>query len=269
MLGLDYLLLAEKAFASKDYAKAIEHAQTALSVGLDLGAHDSERGEYAPKEESSSCETLLGMAVLESGGNLDAALEHCNRAVNFAYEDKRAWGNRGHLRRERGELELALTDLDRALKFDPSYVFARLRRAQCLQTLGRLEEAERDLGEILLKNPCDAVACSLWQEIRAQRGLANDAAQLPQPKDVSAFITRGMGFAQNNEHLRAIADYDAAIALSPAPYAFLNRGLSQRALGNLAQAKADLEVWVKVDPGWAPAVAALDAALKAQSGSSL
>ncbi|HEX3850320.1 MAG TPA: hypothetical protein VHW01_05100 [Polyangiaceae bacterium] len=75
-----------------------------------------------------------------------------------------------------------------------------------------------------------------------------------------------MAFAQNNEHLRAIADYDAAIALSPAPYTFLNRGLAHRALGNLAQVKADLEVWVKVDPGWAPTVAAIDAALKAQSG---
>ena len=231
---------------------------------MDIGAYDSERGEYAPKEESSSCETLLGMALLESGGDRDVALEHCNRAVTFAHEDKRAWGNRGHLRRERGELDLALADLGWALKYDPDYAFARLRRAQCLQTLGRLEEAEQDLGQILLKHPCDAVPFALWQDIRAQRGLPNDATQLPQPKDVAAFITRGTGFAQSNEHLRAIADFDAAIALSPAPFAFLHRGLSQRALGNLAEAKADLEVWVKVDPGWAPAVAAIDAALKAQ-----
>ena len=58
---------------------------------------------------------------------------------------------------------------------------------------------------------------------------------------------------------------DAAIALSPTPYAFLNRGLAHRAPGNLAEAKADLEVWVRVDPGWAPAVAAIDAALEAQN----
>ena len=263
--GRDQLLLAETAFAAKNYAKAIEHAEEALRLGLDIGAPDSERGEYAPKEESSRCEILWGMALLESGGDRDAALEHCNRAVSFAREDKRAWSNRGHLRRERGELELALADLGWALKYDPDYVFARLRRAQCLQTLGRLEEAEQDLAQILLKTPCDAFPFALWQEIRAQRGLPNDATQLPQPKDVAAFVARGIGFAQSNEHLRAIADFDAAIALSPTPYAFLNRGLAHRALGNLAEAKADLEVWVKVDPGWAPAVAAIDAALKAQS----
>jgi tetratricopeptide (TPR) repeat protein len=265
MSGRDQLLLAETAFAAKDYAKASEHAQEALRLGLDINAPDSERGEYAPKEESSSCETLLAMSLLESGGNLDAALEHCNRAVNFAREYARAWGNRGHLRRERGELDLALEDLEWALKYDRDYVFARLRRAQCLQTLGRLEEAEQDLAQILLKNPCDAFPFELWQEIRIQRGLPNDAAALPTPKDAAAFITRGQGFAQSNEHLRAIADFDAAVALNRAPIAFLWRGLSHRALGNLVQAKADLEVWVKVDPGWAPAVAAIDAALKAQS----
>ena len=264
MSGRAQLLLAESAFAAKDYAKAIEHAEEALRLGLDINAPDSERGEYAPKEESSSCETLLGMALLESGGDRDAALEHCNRAVIFAREDKRAWGNRGHLRRERGELELALTDLDWALKYDRDYVFARLRRAQCLQTLGRLEQAEQDLAQILLKNPCDALPFTLWQEIRLQRGLPNDATALPAPKDAAAFVTRGQGFAQSNEHLRAIADFDAAIALNPAPLAFLHRGLSHRALGNLVQAKADLEVWLKIDPGWAPTVAAIDAALKAQ-----
>jgi tetratricopeptide (TPR) repeat protein len=185
----------------------------------------------------------------------------------FAAKDyAQAWGNRGHLRRERGELDLALGDLERALKHDPDYVFAHLRRAQCLQALGRLEEAEQDLAQILLKNPCDAFPFRLWREVRSQRGLSSDAASLPAPKDASAFIARGMAFAQNNEQLRAIADYDAAIALRPAPYAFLNRGLAHRALGNLAQAKADLEVWVKVDPAWAPAVAAIDAALQAQSG---
>ena len=265
MSGLDRLVLAEKAFADKDYAKAIEHAQAALALGLDVGAYDSERGEYAPKEQASSCETLWAMALLESGGDLNAALEHCDRAVQLANQDKRAWGNRGHLRRERGELELALKDLDWALKYDPDYAFARLRRAQCLHTLGRLEEAEQDLARILLKNPCDAAPLALWQELRAQRGLANDAAALPVPKDAQAFITRGQAFAQNNQLDRAIADYDAAIALTPAPFAFLYRGLAHQALGDLARARADLEVWVKVDPGWAPALAAIDAQLKAKS----
>jgi tetratricopeptide (TPR) repeat protein len=132
-----------------------------------------------------------------------------------------------------------------------------------LHTLGRLEDAEQDLGRILLKNPCDAAALGLWQELRAQRGLTSDAPALPAPKDAQTFITRGQAFAQNNELRRAIADYDAAIALTPAPFAFLYRGLAYQALGDLTRARADLEVWVKVDPGWAPALAAIDAQLKA------
>jgi tetratricopeptide (TPR) repeat protein len=117
----------------------------------------------------------------------------------------------------------------------------------------------------LIVDPLDAAALATWQEVRAGRGLSAGPSALPQPTDFKGLLARAMVFAQQRcEPLRAIADYDAAIALSPDPYAMLNRGLTQRTLGNLEQARADIAVWVKFDPQWSKVVAQLDEQIAAR-----
>ena len=247
MSGVEELELAEAAFSAKDFESTIRHARAALATGLDLNEPDSERGEYWPRPQTSSCEILLGMALLETGQH-DEALAHLDRAVALDRDSKRAWANRGHLRRERGEQSLALADFDEALKRDPSYAFARFRRAQTLLDLARTEEAEAELAQILMLNPYDAAPLALWQALRAKRGLASDSSALPAPREYFGLFQRGLLFMQHGEPARALLDYDAAYALNPQVYVRANRAVAHEQLGNLEAARADIEAYLETDP---------------------
>ena len=181
MLGTEHLELAEVAFEKKDYAEAIAQAKLALAAGLDSSVPGSERGEYWEHPETSQCQLVLGMALHESGES-DAAISHLNDAVALDRERARPYANRAHVRRARGELDLALTDLDHALVHDPGYAFARFRRAQCYADLGKPAEAERDLEALLGRNPHDAAPLELWKKLREQRGASSDPHELLAPR---------------------------------------------------------------------------------------
>ncbi len=214
MNGLDSLVLAEAAFARKDYAEARAHAEQAMALGLDADAYESERGEYVPRPEAAQCEIVIGMALLELGDS-SAALSHLDRAAELDRENKRVWANRGHLRRERGELGLAIADLTRALERDSAYAYALLRRAQCFASSNRSAEAERDLERILTTDPYDAAPFELWQSLRAARGASSAPTDLPQPNDWFGWVQRAASASVQRDFASAFAAYDAALALAP------------------------------------------------------
>ncbi len=250
MTGVEQLTLAEKAFEQRDFGAAVAHARAALAAGLDLGVPGSERGEYWQHPEMAQCEIVLGSALLELDDH-DGALQHLERAVALDRENERSYANRGHVRRERGELNEALADFDYALERDPSYAFARFRRAQTLLDLQRLEDAEAELARILALNPYDAAPLALWQQLRTRRALPADLDALPAPSDYVRLYQRGLLFAEHGEHARAIADYSAAYALSPQSYLLANRAVAHERLGNLAAARADAEAYLASDPNHA------------------
>jgi len=246
MLGTDHLSLAEAAFAQRKFSEAAEHARQALAAGLDAGAYPSERGEYVPLPEAAQAELVLGMALLELGDS-DAALSHLDQAVRLDRENARTWANRGHVRRERDELVLALADLSQAIERNPGYGFARFRRAQCYVALGRAPEAEADLEVLLTPNPFDAEPLALWQALRERRGASNDPSALPAPRDFGTLFARASAFLQHGLFERAIADYDAAFALHPLLLVRAYRGMAHQRFGNLQMALQDLEAYAASD----------------------
>jgi tetratricopeptide (TPR) repeat protein len=84
--------------------------------------------------------------------------------------------------------------------------------------------------------------------------------------DVNGLIARAQALTGHNELARALTDYDAALAMNQGPYARLCRGLLHRTLGNLEQARSDIEPWLKLDPNWAKVIAELDQQIAAKSG---
>jgi tetratricopeptide (TPR) repeat protein len=247
MSGVAQLDLAEAAFITKDFARAVELARAALASGLDENEPTSERGEYWPRPQTSRCEVVLGMALLELGQQGDA-LPHLDRAVELDRDEKRAWANRGHLRHARGEAELAIADLTHALKRDPSYAFARLRRAQAQLDLNRVAEAEADLAEILMRNPFDEAPLALWTDLRTQQGLPSEISALPALLDPYWLLARASIFMQHGDPGRALADYDASFAIRPDAYVRAHRATAYRQLGNLEAARADLEAYIATSP---------------------
>jgi tetratricopeptide (TPR) repeat protein len=257
MTGVELLELSDQAFASKDFAAAIEHARAALAAGLDLDVPGSERGEYWPHPQISHAELVIGMALLELGER-DRALAHLDRAVALDREDKRVWANRGHVRRERGELELALADFDKARSRGAEYAYARFRRAQTLQDSNRGLEAEAELERILTRNPYDAAPFALWQTLRAERGLPSDLSALPAPQDSAGLFRRAWLYVQHAEPERGLRDLNAAYALTPEPYLLASLAHTHGLLGNLGEARANAEAYLAVDPSHAGMRAFLD-----------
>jgi len=111
--------------------------------------------------------------------------------------------------------------IDGALALEPTNPRFLLHRAQCLLALGRAREA------------CEAAGT-------AHRGARSEAALLD---------AIGTVFSQANEHGRALAAYDEAIALAPSQPQFLfNRAAVHRFLGQLTEAEQDYDHVIALKP---------------------
>lgn len=138
MTPWELVLRAEQAVIEKRFADAVPDLRAALAdeSKLDADAYPSERGEYVPHPQAANAEMLLGIALHELGDR-DEAPGHLDRAVALDRDDARVVANRGHVRAERGERELALADFGRALELRRDYGFARFRRAHCYAAMDR------------------------------------------------------------------------------------------------------------------------------------
>lgn len=105
-------------------------------------------------------------------GELNLATSDLSRAIELLPEDPYLLLNRAQLllHQERGEL--AVADLDRALEIRPGYTDCHLLRAWCLFRLGRTEEADRDLA-LVLSIPFDEGE-SLLSRAELQLAIRND-----------------------------------------------------------------------------------------------
>jgi hypothetical protein len=73
----------------------------------------------------------------------------------MAQGSARTYRNRGYLNMRRGDREAAITDLNRALKVDPSYKKAYQNRAFIYMYQGKFELALQDVNTVLRTNPND------------------------------------------------------------------------------------------------------------------
>jgi tetratricopeptide (TPR) repeat protein len=115
----------------------------------------------------------------------------------------------------------ALTRIDRALTLEPHNPHGLIQRAKCLLALGRPLEA------------CAAAAS-------AQHAAAGDPVLLD---------TIGRLFNMANDQGRALAAYDAAVALAPGNAHFIyNRAAVRRFVGQLAEAESDYDRVIALRP---------------------
>ncbi len=84
-----------------------------------------------------------------------------------------------------------------------------------------------------------------------------DAAIRLSPRNGDAFYNRGGAWGNKGDHDRAIADYDAAISLNPKdPAAYNGRAFERVAKGDYARAISDYDTAIQLDPKSAGALLA-------------
>jgi len=103
-------------------------------------------------------------------GDVHAAEARALKATRVAPQDADAWNALGDVAHVRGELDAALEAYQRALERAPDHYEARLSRAGIYLDLGRLEEAEADLAVLRERAPLEPRPAYLQAVLLSKQG---------------------------------------------------------------------------------------------------
>ena len=173
---------------------------------------------------------------------------------------KVAYTNRGGIFREKGKLNEALNDFNRAINLGPAIYKDYSNRGVIYNDLGMHWEAAKDLKKALNlggMNPeimsSYAYACLHSGNLSEAIDHYNKVIQL-QPGNVEAYSNRGTALFNSGNLNAAITDYSKAVSLNPGyRNAWFNRGLAKINLGDLEGAKNDLSKTLELDSSYAEA----------------
>ncbi len=157
-------------------------------------------------------------AAAFAGGDLAAALEHFNRAIEDDPEHARAHLGRGMVRWQYNQHQEALPDLNMAIALQPDLTLAYFFRGASLIVLRRYEEGIADFD----------------------RATASD--DLPLQDLVRAHRWRAIGLLNLEHYEEAARAFTQCIDLQPdEPFHRLERGRVYELLGQVEQARADYQ----------------------------
>ncbi len=187
-------------------------------------------------------------------GDYAGALGDFTRALLLDPSCAEAYQNRGLAYRCQGELDNAIADFSRALRFAAPYPDLTCdiyyHRAMTRLTRGDLIGALDDLSCLIAQAPTRADAYISRGDIRRRLGdlsgaISDFTAALQiDPEQDTALIRRGNAYRDQGRVTAALEDYSAAIALRTAElraYCYRGQLLLQR--GELQAALADLEAY--------------------------
>jgi Flp pilus assembly protein TadD len=136
---------------------AIGHAQRILDRSLN---------ELPDSEEL----LLVHAKILELGGKDDRALAVYRRLLTIDYDNPHVLACLGCLYERRGELASALRVLHAAYRLSPRDSRAEVNLAIVLEKLGRPDEAERHLRNVVARSGDNSAACNALGCVLANRG---------------------------------------------------------------------------------------------------
>jgi TolB-like protein/class 3 adenylate cyclase/Flp pilus assembly protein TadD len=140
---------------------------------------------YAGMADMLSCSPMHTWVVAAEGEDvaptavMDLAQELASRAIELDPDLPEAQTALGLVHVFRGwNWDEAMFSLDSAVELNPSYEFSRRARALTLASLGRLEEAQRDIDVALEVDPLNAMVAHTAGDIHRWRGEIERAVEL-------------------------------------------------------------------------------------------
>lgn len=172
-----------------------------------------------PFQLVSACFALVGCTVMHSsaGNKADGATNRERQAKIQVLDEKLASApddaelllERARLLIRSGERGRALADSQRAMKLQPSWIHARVQTGECLQDVGRTDEAQKlQVPKDLVRADNGHVAESVLLELaREDKRVDNN------PNDPAPLIERAKTLRALHLFNLALADSEAAAAL--------------------------------------------------------
>ncbi len=160
-------------------------------------------------------------AAYRQRGQTDLALGDLQHALRMDPGNWRLFQERALTHRALGNASLAVADLDQAIRLNPASADLIHERGRAHQLQGNLELAFEDFGAAIGADPAFALAYDSRGSLLAQRGqfdqaLDDFAEAIRRDADLgSAYLNRAAVWSRMGRFDRAVADCDAAIERNP------------------------------------------------------
>jgi len=188
--------------------------------------------------------------IVHDKGDLEQAIGDYNKAIELNPTVIEAYNNRGVAYRDKRDYERAIRDFDKIIELDPTYIRGYYNRGVIYGHKGDYEQAIRDLDK----------AIELHRSVRDFSG----AIEL-KPKLAEAYNNRGLAYRGKDDYERAIRDFGKAIELVPTFIgAYCNRGVTHNLKGDYEQAIRDFDKAIELNPKNSQAYTERGAAYSAQ-----
>uniref|UniRef100_UPI001CCE99F4 tetratricopeptide repeat protein n=1 Tax=Oscillatoria salina TaxID=331517 RepID=UPI001CCE99F4 len=247
--------LGREAIALDELLQRLEQDPNLLaSVAQELGLETNDprtvvtelTKRYNPEDGSTpnDAEGWFKRGALQfQAGNIEAALNSLDRALEMKPDFAEAWFGKGNMLLSLQRNEEALAALDKAIEINPDFYQAWDVRGNILfnseqaeAAIASLEKANEIKPDFYQAWYNKAIVLSDIEQFDAAIAAFNRVIEL-KPDLAEAWYNRGMTLAEMGRFSDAIANYDRALLLKPqAPEIFSKR---QEALENLAQRQTD------------------------------
>jgi Tfp pilus assembly protein PilF len=201
-----------------------------------------------------------GWAMADEMILAERANDYFNAYVAAHPNESDGYHMRAFLRRENGELDMALEDSNESIRLDPLNALLYVERGLIRDARKEYDKAIDDYSEAIGLDPQLVCAYSnrgaAWadkQEFKKAMADFGQAIQLD-PKLSLHHSNRGLAWYKQRQYDRAIADCSEAIRLDPEyADAHFNRALARYCKRDFEKAIADLSQAIRLDPAYTPA----------------
>lgn len=183
-----------------------------------------------------------------------AAIVKMNEAICINPCDPMLYRGRADVRMKLGELDFALSDLNEAIRLDPS-ADAYCHRGTIRQLMKEYDKAVADFGESIRLNPTNPYTfhnrALTWDAMgRFKEAISDYNETLRMDENlVGAYYNRGNTWTHMNQLGRAVDDFDRAIQLDPKyALAYNGRGWARCLGGDFDKAVIDFDEAIRIDP---------------------
>lgn len=159
--------------------------------------------------------------IQKEKGNIPAALQDVNRAIELHGNDAVAYCNRGVMYEKMHDSDRALDDYNKAVVLNPDYAPVYYNRGSLYASREIFDKAIMDYSKAIALDPNSTlsyynrgVAFKMIGREDLSIGDLSTAISLD-PKFALAYAQRGLAYAESGEPEKALADFDKGLELGP------------------------------------------------------
>ncbi len=182
------------------------------------------------------------------------------KSLSVDYALAAVYSNRGNAWQERGNLDRAIADIDKAIEIRSNFAEAYCNRGIAYSHKEDYERAIADFNEAIAINPNFALAHynrakAHYDKGDSARAIANyNKAITIDASFTAAFINRGIAYRHEGDFDRAIVDYNRAMAINPNDArCYYNRGNAYDDKGDYERAIVDYDKAIAINPDYSEA----------------